>query len=185
MPRLSNELWEKAKADYEIRGMGVRDIARQYGVSPSAVSLRVKTHNWKQSKTEHLISRKVNAIKEINDVTEQTAQQKLTLIERYAFDKEVDERLQLDGMRRSFHAKLYAKGELLLSKVDNVNDWKLLASGAKDLAPQVAAQTNVSIQQAQTQGQQLQQKTPEEICNEIIAERQKDCDIDVNAKQEK
>ena len=58
----------------------------------------------------------------------------------------MQKRLDLEGVRSSFHANLYAKGEKILKGVETPNEWKTMTSGAKDLMPQKEA-VSVNVNQ--------------------------------------
>ena len=100
MARLTPELWEAARADYEIRGMTQRDIAKKYGVSAGAVGTKASKDGWVQGKTEQLSKDKANAIIELAEV-EREIEQKLSRTERAVLDSvvmdEVAFRMQNDA----------------------------------------------------------------------------------------
>ena len=100
MARLSAEQWAMARADFEIRGLSVSEIARQYGCAKSAVSMRAKADGWQAGKTEQAVADKSNAIMQLARV-EQETEQKLNATERAVFDAVVRDdvafRLQNDA----------------------------------------------------------------------------------------
>ena len=100
MARLSAEQWTMARADYEIRGMSVTEVAKKYGCAKSAVSMRAKSEGWQAGKTEQAVTDKVNAIMQLARV-EQETEQKLNATERAVFDAVVRDdvafRLQNDA----------------------------------------------------------------------------------------
>lgn len=100
MARLSAEQWAMARADFEIRGLSVTEIARQYGCAKSAVSMRAKADGWQAGKTEQAVADKSNAIMQLARV-EQETEQKLNATERAVFDAVVRDdvafRLQNDA----------------------------------------------------------------------------------------
>jgi len=136
---LSKEIWQKVRLDYEIHGIGNRELERKYGIGSSTIANKIKTEHWKQSKTEHLVAQKVDAEIALAKAEKETEQAKLSKAEKKAFEKEVQKRLDLEGIRSSFHANLYAKGEKILRSVETANEWKTMTSGAKDLMPQKEA----------------------------------------------
>ena len=85
MARLTPELWAMARADYEIRGLSVTDLAKKYGCAKSAVSMRSKTDGWQAGKTEQAVTEKVNALITLAQIEQQT-EQKLNATERAVFD---------------------------------------------------------------------------------------------------
>lgn len=85
MARLSAEQWTMARADYEIRGLSVTEVAKKYGCAKSAVSMRAKSEGWQAGKTEQAVTDKVNAIMQLARV-EQETELKLNATERAVFD---------------------------------------------------------------------------------------------------
>ena len=100
MARLSAEQWAMARADYEIRGLSVTEIARQYGCAKSAVSMRAKADGWQAGKTEQAVADKSKAIMQLARI-EQETEQRLSATERAVFDRVVADdvafRLQNDS----------------------------------------------------------------------------------------
>ena len=85
MARLTPELWAMARADFEIRGLSVTELAKKYGCAKSSVSERAKAEGWKPNKTEQAATEKANAIIKLAQ-TELETEQKLTPTERAVFD---------------------------------------------------------------------------------------------------
>lgn len=100
MARLSAEQWMAARADFEIAGLSVSEIARKYNVAKSSVSDKAKTQGWEPNKTERSVSEKSNAIIALAKVN-QESEQKLNNVERAVFDRVVADdvafRLQNDS----------------------------------------------------------------------------------------
>lgn len=42
MARLTSEQWEQARAEYEVRGVSLGEVARRFGVSQQAASKRAR-----------------------------------------------------------------------------------------------------------------------------------------------
>ena len=85
MARLTPELWAMGRADYEIRGLSVTELAKKYGCAKSAVSMRAKADGWRAGKTEQAVAEKANAIITLAKIEQQT-EQKLNATERAVFD---------------------------------------------------------------------------------------------------
>ena len=100
MARLTPEQWLAARADFEIAGLSVSEIARKYNVAKSSVSDKAKTQGWESNKTERSVSEKSNAIIALAKVNQET-EQKLNNVERAVFDRVVADdvafRLQNDA----------------------------------------------------------------------------------------
>lgn len=85
MARLTPELWAMARADYEIRGLSMTELAKKYGCAKSAVSMRAKADGWQAGKTEQAVTEKANEIITLAQIEQQT-EQKLNATERAVFD---------------------------------------------------------------------------------------------------
>lgn len=89
-----------ARADFEIAGLSVSEIARKYNVAKSSVSDKAKTQGWEPNKTERSVSEKSNAIIALAKVNQET-EQELNTVERAVFDRVVADdvafRLQNDS----------------------------------------------------------------------------------------
>lgn len=100
MARLSAEQWTMARADFEIAGMSVTEIAQKYGCAKSAVSMKAKAQGWELNKTEQAQDKKVKAVIALAEVGTET-EQKLNNVERAVFDRVVADdvafRLQNDS----------------------------------------------------------------------------------------
>ena len=100
MARLTVEQWMAARADFEIAGLSVSEIARKYNVAKSSVSDKAKAQGWEPNKTERSVSEKSNAIIALAKVNQET-EQKLNNVERAVFDRVVADdvafRLQNDA----------------------------------------------------------------------------------------
>ena len=89
-----------ARADFEIAGLSVSEIARKYNVAKSSVSDKAKAQGWEPNKTERSVSEKSSAIIALAKVNQET-EQKLNNVERAVFDRvvadDVSFRLQNDA----------------------------------------------------------------------------------------
>ena len=125
MARLSVEQWLAARADFEIAGMSVSEIARRYNVAKSSVSDKVKAQGWKPNKTERSVCKKANAIIELAEVGTET-EQKLNAVERAVFDRAVADEV---AFRTLSDARMEAAALVamrLLEGADKVSDVKLV-----------------------------------------------------------
>jgi len=88
--------WSKIRDDYEIKGMSYSQLSEKYGCSRGLISGRSKKYAWDKQKVEQAISNKVNAIKRLDEITEQN---RTALGERSILvDAEVAERLRLEKL---------------------------------------------------------------------------------------
>lgn len=95
MARLSDAQWQVIRAEYESSdSTSLRDLAKKHGVDVSNLSRRSKKEGWTQGKTQHLVDKKVNAIKALHETTQQT--QHLNATEQMAIDVRVNEALEAE-----------------------------------------------------------------------------------------
>lgn len=163
MARLKAEQWEQARAEYEVRGVSLGDIARSLKVATSSVSRRAKAEGWTQGRMQGLVGRKVAAIKELSEVETQT--QELPLRFQYTMESVVRERLQAEGMLASLDVALAEKAIALAQKATSAGEIETLSRARRNLAPQTASDrgttVNVNQQQAQTPVHLLPPASPE------------------------
>lgn len=150
MARLSAEQWEQARAEYEVRGASMGDIARKYGVTTGAVCQRAKKEGWIQGKTKYLVDKKVSAIKALAEFGMET--KNLPYNFRHTIETVARERLQAEGLLANFDVALAAKGLELLQTVESIADFELLARSRRHLAQQKESSTTVNVNQQQAQG---------------------------------
>ncbi len=94
MARLTPAQREQARNDYEVHNMGIREIARKWNVSPATVSSWAKSDEWEQGKTEHLIEKKKNAIKDLYETEQQTKHCSASV--QLSINNEVQKRLEAE-----------------------------------------------------------------------------------------
>ena len=125
MARLSAEQWMAARADFEIAGLSVSEIARKYNVAKSSVSDKAKAQGWEPNKTERSVSEKSNAIIALAKVNQET-EQELNTVERAVFDRVVADdvafRLQNDADMEAVRQHVM----LLLATTDKATDAKAI-----------------------------------------------------------
>lgn len=125
MARLTQEQWIAARADYEIAGLGVSEIAKKYGCAKSSVSEKAKAQDWKPNKTEQAVKEKSNAIIKLAEIEQQT-EQGLNPAERAVFDAvvvdDVTFRLQNDADMEAVRKHVM----MLLPTIDRASDGKAL-----------------------------------------------------------
>lgn len=147
MARLSEDQWQAAKAEYEVRGISLGDVAKKFGVNVSSVSRRAKSEGWIQGQMQELAARKVAAVKEMAAVEMQT--QELPLRMRHTLQTVVQERLQAEGMLASLDIALADRAIALAMEATSPDDIETLSRARKNLAPvhAPAPQTNVTVTQ--------------------------------------
>lgn len=139
MARLNSTQWEQARAEYEVRGVSLGDIARVFGVATSSVSRKAKTEGWTQGKLQGLVEKKVAAIKELAEAETQT--QDLSLRLQHTLQSVVQERLQADGLLASLDVALATRGMELVRGVNSPDAWETMTRGRRNLAPTKEAAT--------------------------------------------
>lgn len=123
MSRITEAEREQARNDYEVHNMGIREIARKWGVSPTTIRNWRDKGNWEQGKTAHIVSKKKNAIKELHETAQQTAH--LPAHQQMAIDNEVQKQLENERIfvnaakfNQSLANKLVQDADVKLSDVE-------------------------------------------------------------------
>lgn len=165
MARLTAEQWEQAKADCEVRGVGIKQIAALYGVDKAAVSRRAKAEGWNKGKNQPLVEKKVNALKDLAKVEEES--QPLTVVEKYTVERVVRERLQAEGLTAAFDAALFARGIMILNDVRTPEGWETMTRGRRNMAPPEKSGVNVNVNQ-QTAVLPPPSAKPEETLRDVL-----------------
>lgn len=150
LARLKKIEWEQARAEYEVRGVSLGDVAKRFGVATSSVSRRASAGGWVQGKMQDLAERKVAAVKEFAAV--ETQMQDLPLRFRHTIQSVVQERLQAEGVLASLDVALASKAITLAGLATSPSEIEVLSRARKNLSPAQAQaqQTTVTVtQQAQ------------------------------------
>lgn len=167
MARLKPDQWEQARAEYEVRGVSLGDVAKLFGVATSSVSRRAKAEGWTQGKMQDLADRKIAAIKEIAAVETQT--QDLPLRFQHTLQSVVQERLQAEGMLASLDVALATKAIALANQATKADELEILSRARKNLAPTQQApapQTTVNVQQQAQAG--VVMPSPRDALAEVV-----------------
>jgi len=174
MARLSAAQWEKVRADYEVRGISIREAARKFGVSDVAVGKKARAEAWIQGKSSHLVERKVSALKEIANIDEESSQ--FSKVEQMTIDKVARERLRAEGILAELDVALGRKAIALLAATESPDDVETLSRVRRNIAPvqpKTASETTVNVNQAQQQGQaQIQALSPRDALAELVRRSQ-------------
>ncbi len=96
MARLTPEQWEVVRAEFETTNASLAQLSERHGVHKSNISKRAKAEQWEKGKTQHLVEKKVNAIKELHETQQQT--QHLNATTQQAIDCEVQKRLEAEAI---------------------------------------------------------------------------------------
>ena len=183
MPRLSADQWERARADYEVRGLGMGEIGRRYGVTKQAVAKKIKTEGWVQGKSSHIVDRKVSAIKDFRAAELESSRLSSTL--QMTVAECVQEQLQQEGILASLANAVAAKARSMVDAAASPEDLEVLSRIKKNLTPPPApAQTSVTVQQAQVRSREMEM-SPEEVCAALIAEQQREIEEQERREREK
>lgn len=172
MARLTADQWEAARAEYEVRGVSLGDVAKRFGVATSSASRRANADGWVQGKMQDLVEKKVAAVKELAAVETQT--QDLSLRFQHTLQSVVQERLQAEGMLASLDVALATKAITLASQATSAADIETLSRARKNLAPaqqSPAQQTTVTVNQQQAQSTAL---SPRDALAEIVRQSAED-----------
>lgn len=169
MARLTAGQWEQARAEYEVRGISLGEVARRFGITTGAVSQRAKKEGWIQGKTKGLVDKKVNAVKMLAEYGIETKE--LPYSFQHTIETVAKERLQADGVLAQVDVALGRKVLDMLEKVQSPEELELVARARKHLAPQ-APKTETRVTVTQQQAQAIQPLSPAEALRELA--RQED-----------
>ncbi len=73
MARLTDAQWSVVKADYEVKNLSNRELAAIHGVSESGIRKKAEQDSWQKGASAHLISANLQIIKDLSDVSAQSA----------------------------------------------------------------------------------------------------------------
>lgn len=96
MARRTDIDWKSIKDDYEIRGIGYRELAEKYGISKGGISLKANSQGWIKSKIEPVIGQKVEVIQQLSRINREIMNLEPEAV--HYVEREVDRRLRLAGM---------------------------------------------------------------------------------------
>lgn len=175
MARLSAEQWEQARAEYEVRGVSLGDVARRFGVDRAAVSRRAKKEGWARGKSHGVVEKKVMAVKALAEADAESHALPVTF--RHTVDSVVRERLQAEGLLAALDVALAFKGAALVNAVDTPEQWETMTRGRRNLAPcgEKSQQTTVNVNQQQAQAAAL---SPRDALAEIVRQATDRCGSD-------
>ena len=176
MAWLTPEQWEQARAEYEVRGVSLGEVARRFGVSQQAASKRARKEDWKQGKSCGVVEKKISAIKALYEVERESCDLPTTF--RATIDDVVRERLEADHLFAQFDKALILKAHAVLSKVELPEEWETMTRGRRNLAPQQERGTTVNVsQQASAQAAALagaSALSPRDALNEILEQERRE-----------
>ena len=175
MARLTSEQWEQARAEYEVRGVSLGEVARRFGVSQQAASKRARKEGWKQGKSCGVVEKKVSAIKALYEVEQESCDLPTTF--RATIDDVVRERLEADHLFAQFDKALILKAHAVLSRVELPEEWETMTRGRRNLALQERGTTVNVSQQASAQAAALagaSALSPRDALNEILEQEQRE-----------
>lgn len=138
LSKLSLETWEQARAEYEVRGLSLGEIAKKFSVDRAAISRRAKTEGWVRGKNHGIVEKKLNAIKSLAEVNEESHALPMTF--QATVEQVVQERLRAEGLLQSLSVALLEKGLELARQVRVAQDWESMTRGHKNLQPQALGQ---------------------------------------------
>ena len=169
MARLKSEQWEQARAEYEVRGVSLGEVAARFGVATSSVSRKAKAEGWTQGKMQGLAERKVAAVKELAEVETQT--QNLPLRFQHTLDSVVKERLQADGLLASLDVALATRAIAMANRATSAEELETLSRARKNLAPpqeRGGQTTTVTVNQQQAAQADVRLPSPRDALAEVV-----------------
>lgn len=171
MGRLDTQTWERARAEYEVRGISLGEVAKRFGVNISTVSRRAKADGWIQGKLQPLAEQKVAAVKALHDYKAKT--QDLPVTFQLTLEDVARTRLQADEALAALDVALANKTREMLARTDDPEVVETLSRARKNIAPTSAkgAETTVNVNQQQAQEQQgarVQPLSPRDALAELV-----------------
>lgn len=145
MARLTSEQWEQARAEYEVRGVSLGEVARHFGVSRQAVSKQAQKDGWVQGGSCGVVDKKVNAIKGLYDAEQESCRLPATF--QTTIDDVVRERLEADHLLARLDKALMLKAHAILARVELPEEWETMTRGRRNLAPPQERGTTVNVSQ--------------------------------------
>lgn len=146
MARLTPDQWEQARAEYEVRGVSLQQVADMFGVDRAAVSRRAKKNGWVQGKSHGVVEKKVSAIRALSEAN--TESHALPVTFQHTVETVVRERLQAEGLLAQLDVALASKAVAILQAVDKPEQWETMTRGRRNLAPERNQQgTTVTVNQ--------------------------------------
>lgn len=174
MARLSPEKWEQARAEYEVRGCSLKELARKFGVSDIAVGKRARKEGWVQGKSLPLVDRKVAAIKVSAAVDAESSRLPQTF--RHTIDTVVRERLQADGLLAEADCALAKRVIELAQAAETPDAVETLSRARRNLAPVLPRNGGTTVNVNQQQAQAIQTQSPKAVLEEIVEAAREDHD---------
>ena len=133
MGRLRREQWDHVRVNFEVRGKTMLSLSKEFGIDISAISRRAKKEKWIQGKSQTLVEKKINTVKQLAEIEAES--QTLTALEKFTVEMLVQERLQAEGVLASFDIALARKGVYILDKsVATPEQWETMTRGRRNLA---------------------------------------------------
>lgn len=153
MPRLKPEQWAELRAAYETSERSNRELAKHYNITEKSIRDKAKKECWEKSGNTHLIEKKVNAIKELQDTNYATTQ--LSTQHQLAINDEVGARLRLEGYMDSWGEEIAKKGKKIAKKINAgtpvaANQLKDLSVAYSNIKGKAQPDTQVNIQNNNT-----------------------------------
>lgn len=74
MARLTQEQWGEIRARYEVDGSSLGELEREYNVTKQAISKKVKKEGWGKGQSSHLVAGKVQAVRDLQKVVDESSQ---------------------------------------------------------------------------------------------------------------
>lgn len=180
MARLTDRQWEQARAEYEVRGISLGEVAKSFGVATSSVSRKAKAEGWTQGKMQDLVAQKVACVKGLAEVNAKT--QELPERFQWTIERVAKERLKAEGALAEFDRAIIQKGIELAGKAKDVDSLEVLARVHKHLVPPQPKETT-TVNVSQQAGTMIRPLSPREALQELAKQAQ--CDTDFQDTQER
>ena len=143
MPRLTKKDWERARAQYEVEGVSLRQIANEYDVDPSAVSRRSAAEGWEQGKSQHIVNAKVEALSNLAAIEEEKSL--LPIESQRLVDILARKELEAQDIGADLKKAILSKSKTMLAEVTEPHHVLTLAKTHSELLKQPAPQNQIAV----------------------------------------
>jgi uncharacterized protein YjcR len=149
MARLSSDKWEEIKARYAVNQMTVLDLAKQYGISHTAINKKAKLENWKRL-DDAIVKKAIESRAELKREVSQVSQEVSLKVSHV--EAEIDRQATDKARFHEVGVNIMAKINSMLDVVEQPSEVKELAMAHKAIyEPRFKTSPDTAIQINNTQ----------------------------------
>ena len=156
MARLSKEEWIQLKADYVTGLYSVRELAKKYDISHSAINKKIRNENWEsveQEELKELVEQKKVSKSFQNKVSTVSKKHK---INKNTLEKKIDEIADITILLENNTKELLAKQRDMINAMGDEDDLLTHSRVIKNLADAFKSDTKVQINNTNAQQNNLE-----------------------------